>query len=632
MGSALAYRHHIDGLRAIAVMGVVIFHFTPSALPGGFVGVDVFFVISGFLITKLICTDIAAGRFSFFDFYARRVRRILPAFFSVSIVTAALAYFLLLPPALVQFSQSLLASSLFSANMFFYFTSGYFAPEAHSIPLLHYWSLGVEEQFYALFPLMMFLLRRRQPTVRLAAIVAIFAASLIASQLILRSDPSAAFYLLPFRAFELLTGSLVASAPVRLGRPAGVPAAATGLMTIFASMYFVSETTPFPGFMALAPCLGTAVVLMVGEESPALLRLLSVPLLGIIGRTSYSIYLVHWPLVVFGLPLFPDARPVTFALLGIAASIVGGWVSYSFFEAPFRKANWHFRPLFSGAAAAGAIIIAACSATIAASGFPDRFDRRIKDIAAYLHYDAKEQFREGQCFLRLDQQPDEFDTRTCIPDKRPLFVMWGHSYLAHLYSGLASSLANRGIALAQITAAGCWPILAMDFPGAPNCRAFNDMALKRILDLKPRKVIISSVRPDLPDYLPGFDRTLEALTSQGIDVEVIGIGAIFDRPIPTMITDAIMSGKLSTSFEAAPIVYDWDRSVSEHLSGRNKVRYVSMTAVQCPDRKCPVMNGGKPLYFDTAHLTKDGALHYGKELAMIVSEGASNPPRNSVSY
>jgi len=300
----LAYRPHIDGLRAIAVLGVLLFHFG-APLRGGFLGVDIFYVISGYLIFKSILGDLNAGSFSFVDFYQRRLRRLFPAFAAVTLVTAAISSAFLFPTQLVSFEKSLIAAATFTTNFYFYGTTSYFSPLATSIPLLHYWSLAVEEQFYLLFPLAVVLLNRFGYRTLLTAIALITLGSLIACEIINRFNPTAAFYLLPFRAFELLIGSLTAvQVPTKhLVRARSLAATAIflGVILILGAMLLINDTVELPGLFTLVPCLGTAAVIWGGEHAYGshCVKLLSFRPLVQIGRLSYSLYLVHWPIVVF---------------------------------------------------------------------------------------------------------------------------------------------------------------------------------------------------------------------------------------------------------------------------------------------------------------------------------------------
>ena len=288
----LEYRADIDGLRAVAILPVVFFHAGFGFAQGGFVGVDVFFVISGYLITSLIHREMLAGKFSLARFYERRVRRLFPALFAMLSVCAAVAAWLLLPQDLRYFGGSLFATTLFSSNIFFWLEAGYFDVAAERKLLLHTWSLAVEEQFYLLFPIFLLLVLRYLPRRLVAVTGAVTVASLLASEWMLRSSDSAAFYLAPFRAWELgLGASLALIAPVARhdNRHAEV-FAWLGLAMIAASVAVFSWQTPFPGLHALAPAVGAALVIWSGSgTSTHAGRILSARPLVFTGLISYSL-------------------------------------------------------------------------------------------------------------------------------------------------------------------------------------------------------------------------------------------------------------------------------------------------------------------------------------------------------
>ncbi|MGH6971391.1 MAG: acyltransferase family protein, partial [Caulobacteraceae bacterium] len=359
----MAYRPDIDGLRAVAVLAVVLYHAGLRVTSGGFVGVDVFFVISGYVISKSLLGDIDGGRFSISGFYERRVRRIFPALFATMIASWVAAMALLLPSYLVDYSRSLAAAAAFASNFYFWKSSGYFANGATLRPLLHTWSLSVEEQFYIFAPLTLFLVARyfRKRWVLVLAPVAL--ASLALSIVATRIGPTANFFLLPTRAWELILGALLA-----LGDPPSLKAswarevlAALGLALIAYAIFAYSPATPFPGLAALPPCLGAAMLIYVGASGGSLAtRFLALPPMVAVGLISYSLYLVHWPIVSF-LTYWqlrapgPDEAP---AILAVSLALAA--LSWRFVEQPFRQARRRLtrRQLFPGAAFAAGITAA----------------------------------------------------------------------------------------------------------------------------------------------------------------------------------------------------------------------------------------------------------------------------------
>ena len=298
----MRYRKDIDGLRAVAVLAVVFFHSKLPGFSGGFVGVDVFFVISGFLITGLMAHDRGADRFSLVTFYFRRVRRIVPALLCVYVACTLLAAVLMLPGDMAEFGRSLLSSATFISNHFFYRLAGYFGGESDLKPLLHTWSLSIEEQFYLVWPLLFLVIGRWQYRWLPYFVWAAGAISLAASVVMVGYQKEAAFFLAPFRAWELLLGASLALLSRRPAIPAWLAelCASAGLSMIVASVLFLDEGHAFPGLLALPPCLGTALLIFAGmERRPAVTRLLSTGPAVAVGLISYSLYLWHWPILSF---------------------------------------------------------------------------------------------------------------------------------------------------------------------------------------------------------------------------------------------------------------------------------------------------------------------------------------------
>jgi peptidoglycan/LPS O-acetylase OafA/YrhL len=337
----LRYRPEIDGLRAIAVVSVIVYHAGFNVLSGGFVGVDVFFVISGYLITSFILRDMGAGNFSLGRFYERRARRILPALFLVMLVCLPIALMLLMPRHMQDFAESLFAVATFTSNMFFLAESGYFGAEAELKPMLHTWSLAVEEQFYIFFPLLLLLLRPVSKRWLSAIFTLVLLASLIFAERLAVTDPNAAFYLLPTRAWELALGALTAVYLLRVGPRAESPArqfcGILGLGLIVFSAIIYDERTPFPGIYALAPTVGTSLIILFGVNGTWVNAILRQRVLVGVGLLSYSAYLWHQPLFAF-------ARYVN--VTSTASSVMGGlclltfllaYCSWRWVETPFRR-------------------------------------------------------------------------------------------------------------------------------------------------------------------------------------------------------------------------------------------------------------------------------------------------------
>ncbi|MEM9108309.1 MAG: acyltransferase, partial [Pseudomonadota bacterium] len=297
----MTYRPEIDGLRAVAVVPVILYHAGYDTFSGGFVGVDVFFVISGYLITSILLRDFEAEDFSLTRFYARRARRLLPALFLVCLVSAIAAVLLLPPEPLAAFFRSLLATLGFVSNILFWSESGYFAEASELKPLLHTWSLAIEEQFYVIYPLFLMVVFPRSRRIAFILLCAAWVLSFVIATWASTAAPYANFFLIPSRAFELATGALIAFLPGLMPRTpiSRSLLAGTGMLAIAVAVFTYSSATPFPGPWALLPVIGTALVIIAASQDDAVGRLLSTPLLRWVGLISYSAYLWHWPIFVF---------------------------------------------------------------------------------------------------------------------------------------------------------------------------------------------------------------------------------------------------------------------------------------------------------------------------------------------
>jgi peptidoglycan/LPS O-acetylase OafA/YrhL len=331
------YRPEVDGLRSVAVLPVIAYHAGFAAIPGGFAGVDVFFVISGFLITGIIAEELEAGRFSLGRFYERRARRILPALFAMMLPTLAIAWLVMVPYQLEDLAQSVVATLLFVSNILFWLEADYFAVEASSKPLLHTWSLAVEEQFYVVMPLLLAMLYRIDRRVVIPVLVVGAIASFGLALTYGQTAPSATFFLIQFRAWELLVGSL-AALWMRLASPAPNPwYAGIGLVAVATSFFVVTENALWPGPLTLLSVLGTAALLLFVRSDVGVGRLLAWEPIRFVGLISYSLYLWHLPPLVFLHIAYFDDIPLWATLSAVAFAFVMAWVSWRFVERPFRQ-------------------------------------------------------------------------------------------------------------------------------------------------------------------------------------------------------------------------------------------------------------------------------------------------------
>ncbi len=456
-----SYRADIDGLRAVAIVPVLFFHARFATFGGGFVGVDVFFVISGYLITSLIVRELDAGTFSFIDFWARRARRILPAAFVAIMATLAAGWFILLPSDYENLAQSALAQTLFASNLFFWKHTGYFGAE--TMPLLHYWSLAVEEQYYMVFPLVLFVLTRYGKMRMFWLIATVGLVSFGVNVWAVTNTVSAAFFFLPTRAWELLTGSLLA---FLAGRGPGRTSttlvdellALGGMAAILFAVVQYDQNTPFPGTAALSPSLGTAAIIWANRNHRTIVgRLLSTRPFVLIGLISYSLYLWHWPLFVYARYLsFEELAPTVTVSLLIASTLIA-YCSYRFVETPIRRRAFIDRPqMLLGFAFCSLVLIGICSLWLDMSGgAPDRFPRA---VVAYAN-GVRDVYPHRSLCHDIESQKIENDELCSFGEGEGRLFVWGDSHGVPLTTLIESLAVKHGTRVWTFTRGGCPPIL-----------------------------------------------------------------------------------------------------------------------------------------------------------------------------
>ncbi|CAA6804837.1 MAG: O-antigen acetylase [uncultured Thiotrichaceae bacterium] len=376
--ATLQYRKEIDGLRALAVLPVILFHAGFSFMSGGFVGVDIFFVISGYLITSLIVAEIDKGTFSLVNFYERRARRILPALFLVILACLPFAWVYLLPHEMVDFGQGVVAVTVFASNILFWKDSDYFSPDAELLPLLHTWSLAVEEQYYVFFPLLLMLAWRFGKSWFVPMLLVLIAAiSLALSEWLWRVDSAANFYLLPTRAWELMLGALAglylrsSHISIRWLREIG---SLIGLIMIGLAIVLLDDSMPFPSLYALLPTLGAVFIILCADAETVVGRLLSLPIFVGVGLISYSAYLWHQPIFAFARIYGMDEPNIGIWVGLIALALLLAWGSWCWVEKPFRDRSRFSRgQIFTLAGIGSVFLIGIGMLLVLQDGFPQRF-------------------------------------------------------------------------------------------------------------------------------------------------------------------------------------------------------------------------------------------------------------------
>jgi len=647
----LAYRPEIDGLRAVAVLAVVLYHFGVPGLGGGFVGVDVFFVISGFLIGGLLWKELdETGRISLGRFYLRRIRRLAPAFIAMAIVTAVAAWLILLPFEFREFGKHLIAATIWLSNVQFWREAGYFDVAAESKVLLHTWSLSVEEQFYIVLPLTLLVLRFSR-NVTTGLLVVAWLASAFACIALTPSQPVATFFLFPFRAWELLTGVLLALW-LRGGR-GPVPAAfgPIGLALILASILLV-RPEGFPGWQALVPVAGTAMLLAGAGSGGLVNRLLSQPPAVFVGLISYSLYLWHWPVLVLSRYWRDGYSGPMETVQWLGLSVILATLSWAFVERPLRQ-TVAIPPLrfVSGAAMASLGLIAFGAAAFVRDGLPGRFDER-----ARAHIAASQDFLQdwSRCSVPEDGPFAGIEICRIGPDGPPEVVIWGDSHLRALMNGLGLAALEAETPGWIIWRAGCPPLFGIEkeeTAATPEqnaqCRAANDQldAAFRTLDSAERILLVArwsyyaegtGIGRDAHNLIsmwPAPNSAYEAadqarLFGDAITATVDILGESFSEvhiarqvaEIPDYdsrdIARGLVHGRIDELEVSALSAVGEERLAARvadaefpiyaiHLSGNAQL--IDTWPPLCPER-CSIMISGKPVYFDNNHLTNAGAL------------------------
>ena len=604
------FRLDIQGLRAFAILAVLIFHIDATKLPGGYIGVDIFFVISGFLITGHIYRDLVARSFSFAQFYRRRIRRLFPALFVTLIATAIGVYFIYLPQDARVFGEALISTSIYASNIYFYTQSDYFDAKLHTNPLLHTWSLSVEEQFYILFPVVLFFVYK-YASARLALILAaIGILSFAASESVLRLDQSAAFFMMPTRLGQFMAGAIIALAPATtLSRKIREGLSWTGLGMLGASVIFISGKMPFPGFIALIPTIGAAMVIYAGKPQDLIAsRLLSLWPAQFFGKISYSLYLWHWPIILFYKYHFAsEIRGVEKITVGIVC-IVAGYLSYILVEKPGLKISLD-RPVFRAAALCSVIGIITGAAFTMTDGFKNRFSADEIAISSYLDYILKRP--PSVCTISSQTSDAEaFDAKKCLAiakDKKNILLL-GDSHADHLSPAIHELFPD--VQVSQATSSGCRPLL--DSPGEKICVDFREKVFREMIPGNHYDAIIVSGRwRDIE--APYVAATIEFLKPHADMIVVSGPVIEYSASLPKLMALSLHHNDGGASIDKArkfDKIRETDRIMEEEVK-KTGVHYFSPFKTLCDEetRTCRTSAAQNvPVQFDYGHMTKDGAV------------------------
>lgn len=656
------YRADIDGLRAIAVLSVVGYHAFPTVVSGGFIGVDLFFVISGFLITTIIVDSLGRERFSFIEFYGRRIRRIFPALLLVLAACFTLGWFVLLTDEYRQLGRHIAGGAGFVSNFLLWSESGYFDNAADTKPLLHLWSLGIEEQYYIIWPLLLWMAwkRRINPEI-MVALLAI--ASAVLNIRGVTSDPVANFYSPQTRFWELMVGSFlacclsrrrafadwIAAPPDRLrdrpgilsdaiggARGRGNVMAFCGAVLVACALALVNRQSAFPGWWAMLPVFGAALMIAAGPNAWLNRVVLSNAVLVWFGLISYPLYLIHWPALSFAGIVAGEALSNGHRLAIVLASILAAWATFRVVEAPIRSGH---------ASTAKTLTLTALMLAVGYAGYrgyrDDGYGFRLRDrqdYAAYFENGAPdrrlfsrmrlgENYRVACDFYDMERYlrgtpsviPRPAIARTCYerdPTKRYAVMIWGDSHGAHLYSGLRDNL-PRDWQILQVTGSGCHPYVAVKPSATDHCLQSNWFALETIKAAKPDVVIVAQ-----NDYhrVARMEALADTIRNLGV-ARVIFNGPTphWTVPIPKTIANRLWINTPNRTFIGINrAVMESNRQMRSSFPESSSLKYADLIGSFCNDQGCLIYIGSDRktgvTSWDEGHLTPVASDYLAKNL------------------
>lgn len=643
--SHIAYQPHIDGLRAIAVVTVLVFHAFPTALRGGFVGVDIFFVISGYLITKVITSTLEQNSFGIADFYSRRIRRIFPALILVLLCCFGYGWHTMLAEDLLQLGKHTVGGATFISNLVLWKEAGYFDHASETKPLLHLWSLGIEEQFYIAWPLLLWGIWRLR--IRpLPVILVIGAASFAVNIFGVHTYPTATYYSPLSRGWELMAGGILSHISSAHGQSARASTrktlarlgiqnmqrvrslmAAFGLVLIAYAAVRITSKLPFPGAWALVPVSGSALVIASGADAWVNRRILSNRAMVAIGLISYPLYLWHWPLLTFARIASPDGLTAGARAALLFASVILAYLTYRLVERPLRSTRRIKAKVFALCALMFAMA-ATGAVTVQQAGFSSRYPPIIQRATEYDLDGYRAALRNRKCFMDLGQDASSYAPDCVDQGTQPLWVLWGDSSAAALYPGFRHLAKTTDLfRLAQFTSSACPPMPGFTQSGNQACLFNNDWTFQHIKELQPSVVLLAAMWHEYDRSL--LANSLRQLKSIGVkNIIVIGPAPAWTDTPSRIVFDLWRKDPLHKTpsprldyarfgmGQAHPIQGAGDtrtttaEPVLRSIAAAEGASYVSLSEALCNSQGCLTRadtDSGDSFYLDVVHLTPAGS-------------------------
>jgi peptidoglycan/LPS O-acetylase OafA/YrhL len=631
--SKLYYRSDIDGLRAVAILLVVIFHVFPEKLVGGFIGVDVFFVISGYLITGIILDSQAEGTLSLKQFYYRRIRRLFPSLMLVLAFTLIAGYFLLNPSELYRLSKNLLGGLVFVSNFTLWSDAGYFNIFSERIPLLHLWSLGVEEQFYFIWPPLLIIITRYAKQFLVPVIGSCLLVSFMLNVVLVTRMPDLTFYFPITRFWEIAVGALISTTQQSRGRRelpglAGDAASIAGLLCIVVSALAVNSNNWYPGWWGLLPVIGAVLVIQAGPNSLCNRYILSRQWMIWLGLISYPLYLWHWPLVAYFNIAGISWEFGTEKFLILGSSLILAWASYRLVELPVK--NLRIGQVVRYSVATAVLLFGVTLSVFLNEGLPERFNGDVDYPLAITQLGSPgfggyiaQDWRDGTCFLTRGQRAEEF-SNSCLEqgDDGGLLFLWGDSHAAALSPGLRMLANSLGFGFAQYTASACAPLLDWNGEINPLCESINETTLDMIRATSPDVVVLQAAWYWTEYNWQALENTLVELSALGVPkIVLLGAAPSWTDTVPNIIYSYF------GVYESVPpqtTYYKLDtQAISnfdyrlERMAERHGVTFKSLVDIFCDGNGCMLYldNILDVTSLDGGHLSEKASVYAARALA-----------------